>query len=101
VVLVISAILALDSDPHEPYSRRHDLAGTSTSVIRELDQRTSDGISVTLLWNARTNRVFISVFEQRPGAAFEFEVAAADALDAFHHPYAYAEHGRRDGALAA
>jgi len=33
--------------------------------------------------------------------AFEFEVAAADALDAFHHPYAYAEHDRTDGALAA
>ena len=74
---------------------------TSTSAIRELDQRTGDGISVTLLWSAQTNRVFISVLEQRHGVAFEFEVAAADARDAFHHPYAYAEHDRTDGALAA
>jgi len=56
---------------------------------------------LTLLWSAQTNRVFISVLEQRHGVAFEFEVAAADALDAFHHPYAYAEHDRTDGALAA
>ena len=75
--------------------------GTSTSAIRELDQRTSDGISGKLLWNARIDRVFGSVFEQRHGMSFEFEVEAADALDAFHHPYADAERDRRDGALAA
>jgi hypothetical protein len=69
--------------------------------IRELDQRTNDGISVRLLWNAQTNRVFVFVVEQPHGASFEFEVASADAMDAFRHPYAYAERDRRDAALAA
>jgi hypothetical protein len=69
--------------------------------IRELDQRTNDAISVRLLWNAQTHRVFVSVQEEPHGAWFEFEVAAADAMDAFRHPYAYAEHDRRDAALAA
>jgi hypothetical protein len=70
-----------------------------TAVIRELDQRTSDGISVTLLWNAETNRVFVSVVEERHGESFEFEVAGADAAEAFHHPYAY--HDLLHHALAA
>jgi hypothetical protein len=59
-------------------------------MIRELDQRQNDGIAVTLLWNTQTNRVFVSVVDARKGVSFEFEVAGADAADAFHHPYAYA-----------
>lgn len=73
----------------------------TSDVIRELDRRTNDGISVTLLWDAETNRVFVSVLEERDGTWFEFEVAGADAAEAFHHPYAYAGHGPLHGALAA
>ena len=64
-------------------------------MIRELGQRHNDGIAVTLLWNQVTNRVFVSVVDARKGVSFEFEVAGADAADAFHHPYAYAEDGHR------
>jgi hypothetical protein len=71
------------------------------SVIRELDHRTSDGVSVTLLWNTQTDRVSVSVVEERQGVAFEFPVRAGEALDAFHHPYAYAADADDDSALAA
>lgn len=70
-------------------------------AIRELDQRTNHGVTVTLLWNAQTNGVFVSVVEERHGVSFEFAVPAADAAHAFHHPYAYAAPGREDHALAA
>lgn len=70
-------------------------------AIRELDQRTNDEITVTLLWNAQTNCVFVSVVEERHGVTFEFAVAAADAADAFHHPYAYAALDQEDHAFAA
>ena len=70
-------------------------------LIRELDRRKSDGIEVTLLWNARTKAVFVSVVEERSAGSFQFEVPPADALDAFHHPYAYSAYGRRDSALVA
>jgi len=70
-------------------------------MIRELNHRVDDGIEVTLLWNSDTNGVSVSVAETRYEASFEFDVAAADALDAFHHPYAYAGHERHEGALAA
>ena len=72
-----------------------------SGVVRELDRRTNDGISVTLLWDAETNQVFVSVLEERHGASFEFEVAAADAADAFRHPYAYAAHSLQRVAIAA
>jgi hypothetical protein len=72
-----------------------------TDAIRELDQRTNDGITVTLLWNAETNGVFVSVVEGGCGVSFDFEVPAADAADAFHHPYAYAAPAREHDALAA
>ena len=70
-------------------------------LIRELDRRQSDGIEVTLLWNARTKAVSVSVVEERSAASFQFEVPPAAALDAFHHPYAYAAYGHNDSALAA
>jgi hypothetical protein len=74
---------------------------TGDTEMRELDHRSSDDIEVTLLWSARTNRVFVSVLERRTEALFGFEVAPAEALDAFHHPYTYAHHIQHADALAA
>jgi hypothetical protein len=63
---------------------------TSEKAIRELDRRTSDGIDVRLLWNPRTDQVVLAVHDARTVESFELQVPAADALFAFHHPYAYA-----------
>jgi hypothetical protein len=63
---------------------------TAETGIRELDRRQDDGIDVTLFWNSRTNRLFVAVQDERGGESFRVDVDAADALDAFHHPYAYA-----------
>jgi hypothetical protein len=72
----------------------------SRIAIRELDHRASDGIEVRLLWNAETKAVLVSVAE-RDGVGFEFQVPPTDALDAFHHPYAYAPYGDHHILLAA
>ena len=56
----------------------------------ELDHRSHDGLEVTLLWEAEANRVSVVVFDARSGDDFDIEVGSAEALDAFHHPYAYA-----------
>jgi hypothetical protein len=69
--------------------------------IRELSHRRDDGIDVTLLWNARTNGVYLTVVDERLGESFELGVRASEALDAFRHPYAYAERTWPDDALAA
>jgi hypothetical protein len=62
----------------------------SDKTIRELDHRTSQGIDVRLLWNSLTDQVLVAVHDARTDASFELQVAAGDALFAFHHPYAYA-----------
>jgi hypothetical protein len=73
----------------------------SDTDVRELDQRSNDGIDVTLLWSPQTNRVWISVVDEKRGDAFEQDVHPALALDAFQHPYAYANRDRDEFALAA
>jgi hypothetical protein len=59
--------------------------------VRELDRRSNEGIDVTLLWDPQTDCVFVAVEDSRRGECFRIDVAAADALDAFHHPYVYAQ----------
>jgi hypothetical protein len=62
---------------------------TSEIGIRELDRRQSDGIDVRLLWDSRTDTIIVAVEDEKTEESFEVEVDAADALDAFRHPYAY------------
>jgi len=56
----------------------------------ELAGRENEGLEVTLLWSKSANRVKVAVADARQNEQFEFEVAGADALAAFHHPFAYA-----------
>jgi hypothetical protein len=57
---------------------------------RELAHRTGDGIEVTLFWNEVTDRVTLEVLDLRSDERLELDIAGHVALDAFHHPYAYA-----------
>jgi len=72
-----------------------DLAGLATdecvrAPIRELARRLSGTVEVLLLWHPDIERVELSVHDLTTGAGFQFEVAPANAIDAFNHPYAYA-----------
>ena len=58
--------------------------------IRELAQRQSGAEEVRLLWHPGVDSVEVSVHDLVTGAGFQIEVAPANAIDAFHHPYAYA-----------
>ena len=58
--------------------------------LRELAYREQDGLEVTLFWDARSNEVSVEVVDQRDESSFRLPVAGDCALDAFHHPYAYA-----------
>lgn len=74
---------------------------TSEIEIRELGHRYNDGLDITLFWNPGTNDVFVVVEDQRDGKAFKLDVDAADALDAFRHPFAYVRSDDAYEALAA
>jgi hypothetical protein len=56
----------------------------------ELAHRANDGLEVWLLWTRVTNRLFVLVVDSRLDDSFELDVSAEEALDAFHHPFAYA-----------
>lgn len=63
---------------------------TTSECRTELAHRASDRIEISLLWNKATDKVTIEIFDPRFGEGFTFAVAGGNALDAFHHPYAYA-----------
>jgi hypothetical protein len=57
----------------------------------ELDRREGDGIVVSLLWDKQTDATAIALYDERSADQITFEVPAGRALDAFHHPYVYAD----------
>lgn len=57
---------------------------------RVLARREPAGTSVTLLWRESTQDVWIEVREHAQEDALVVTVAPEQALDTFHHPYAYA-----------
>jgi hypothetical protein len=65
----------------------------TTDTLREMDHRHSDGIDVRLLWDSSDGRVIVAVSDAKTGEAMELVVASHEnALDVFHHPFAYAAH---------
>jgi hypothetical protein len=63
---------------------------SEATTTRELAARESGGIRVLLLWHPREDAVTVSVEDARAGQRFEVAVRRDHALDAFHHPFAYA-----------
>jgi hypothetical protein len=61
----------------------------SASHVKELAQRRSDNLEVTLFWDRQSERVWISVYDSASEEQFSKPVPGAQALDAFNHPYAY------------
>jgi hypothetical protein len=61
-----------------------------SAPTRELAQRQNGGVEVLLLWHPEVDRVEVSVRDSRTGVEFQIDVAPADALEAYYHPYAYA-----------
>ena len=62
---------------------------TTLPTRRELDHRHSNRIDVTLSWCPAQNTLYVTVSDNA-GDSFELVVDAHEALDVFHHPYAYA-----------
>jgi hypothetical protein len=62
---------------------------TSQRPFRELAQRTSGDVEVTLLWSAFDDRLAVTVSDSRSGEWFVLDAAADNALDVYHHPFAH------------
>ena len=57
---------------------------------RELASRDTDGLEISLLWSKSADRVKVLVVDSRLEDEFQLDVAGADALAAFYHPFAFA-----------
>ena len=64
--------------------------GTPNRFGRELAERSSNGTQVRLLWGQGTGRLWVEIRERENDWSLAIPVPPARALDAFHHPYAYA-----------
>jgi hypothetical protein len=60
-----------------------------TPVI-ELADRHSNDLDVALFWARRSGRLWVLVTHHRSGRTARIEATAANALEVFHHPFAYA-----------
>ena len=67
------------------------------SSLKELAYREQDGLEIALLWDPRSNDVCVDVADERDDSFLRIPVAARFALDAFHHPYAYARAAESSG----
>jgi hypothetical protein len=65
-------------------------AAMSDATLTELASRRNDGLEITLYWARADDSVHLEISNERNGSTWAFPVDRARALDAFHHPFAYA-----------
>ena len=68
----------------------------SHAAVRELAYRNQNGLEVTLVWDSRSNEVSVEVVDKLDDSGFRLLIAGHLALDAFNHPYAYAQSHEHD-----
>jgi hypothetical protein len=70
-----------------------DMDSHSPSI--ELADRHSNDLDVVLMWGRRSGQLWVVVTQRRSGRTARINATAANALDVFHHPFAYAGEGSR------
>lgn len=68
----------------------------SSPDLRELALRQNDGVCVTLWWNASTDEISLSVKSESEDFTVR-DIPHNSALDAWNHPYAYADFMLKSG----
>ena len=63
------------------------------SVV-DLAERHSQDLDVFLMWGSRTGQLWVRVTHRSSGSTARIEASAANALDVFNHPFAYARGDR-------
>jgi hypothetical protein len=61
----------------------------TTTLVVDLADRHNDDLDVVLLWGRRSNRLWVDVTHRSLGHVARIDASAANALDVFHHPFAY------------
>jgi hypothetical protein len=80
------------TDACPPQTRdAEDTDSISPSV--ELADRHSNDLDVVLMWGQRSGQLWVLVTHRRSGRTSRINATATNALDVFHHPFAYAGEG--------
>lgn len=58
-------------------------------MLRELNYRENDGVSVGLSWESESGEVVVFLEDARTGFHKTFSVPPESAMDAFDHPFCY------------
>ena len=78
------------SAPAAPLAKRADTMTPTRNRTRELAERTSNGTLIRLIWLQGTLELWVEVYEPELDVTIVIPAQPEQALDAFHHPYAYA-----------
>jgi hypothetical protein len=57
----------------------------------EIDHRSNGGIDVSLMWDRDADVLYLQVIDWGMDEDYVFSIDGAHALDAFRHPFAYAD----------
>ena len=80
------------TDARTPHAREaEDMDSLWPSV--ELADRHSNDLDVVLMWGQRSGQLWVLVTHRRSGRTSRINATATNALDVFHHPFAYAGEG--------
>jgi hypothetical protein len=72
-------------------SDAEEMESLSPSV--ELADRHTNDVDVVLMWGERSGQLWVLVTHRRSGRTSRINATATNALDVFHHPFAYAREG--------
>lgn len=64
--------------------------------LLEIDHRANGGIDVSLMWDQAADTLYVQVIDWGMDEDYTFAVDRDHALDAFQHPFAYADRLGRD-----
>jgi hypothetical protein len=59
------------------------------AAVVDLAERHTHDLDVVLLWGKRSGRVWVEVTHRRSGRSARISATGRNALDVFHHPFAY------------
>ena len=60
-------------------------------AVKELAQRNSNGVEVSLVWSEEEDALRVLVLDTATGVELEVAAPREKALDVFYHPFAYAD----------
>jgi len=78
--------ITLAGVPEAPGS---DDLGSGQAIV-DLADRHSDGLDVVLMWGRHSGQLWVEVTHRNSGRTARIDAEPHDALDVFHHPFAYA-----------